>query len=698
MKSILFKILFFPLDLVYLTLDSCIITGRGCKRIFKKQKSQPCHLCQGESNQEENHPVRAVLKYQNKWMVRLLAPCIRFKRDQKRVIGFCKQQGNKTRPPSWVPFLALGMLVFWVSGAFLILRGLSSDPDNFGKNFISTFAPSTLGETEEAPEFLDITDVRLNPERAERYFLSGIKFFDQQNYPAAQVDFKIAIQSSPLDPKIHFHLAKSYFAMGQMVQGENSIRKTLEYDPDHVEALLLMAELMEQREDRAEAIALASRALELEPDNLKAIRLNAGLLAASGDKETTRILMDKLYAMDGDNPDILTFLGRLELSVFQDVETAKARLEAALALDEDYVPALIVMISVYGQEQNFQAVDFTIEQILILDPDNLQALRVQAELIMNRYGQAAGLRAYSQLLNRFGGDMGLRLRYAELLLRSGKISEGKKLAQQLTESRIPQYERASHWMLAQMYSQVRMHEEAIQHARSTLRLTPQAQNIHLFLSQQLLALGDVGEARREAEMALSQNNQDMRAINLVTQTLVMQERTDEALALLDELLEEFPEQDTLRVRKVEILMQSDAWQEAVGDALLLNEKYPDNAAFKNNLAFLLARSRQDLGRAQMLSVDLVEQFPENPIILDTRAYVLAAQGNHEEALEIYEQALSKAPENVVIRYHYSKSLAALQRNEEAVAQLEALLMINPDFPQQQEARELLGSLVGEEGA
>lgn len=145
-------------------------------------------------------------------------------------------------------------------------------------------------------------------------------------------------------------------------------------------------------------------------------------------------------------------------------------------------------------------------------------------------------------------------------------------------------------------------------------------------------------------------------------------------------------------------MQSDAWQEAVGDALLLNEKYPDNAAFKNNLAFLLARSRQDLGRAQMLSVDLVEQFPENPIILDTRAYVLAAQGNHEEALEIYEQALSKAPENVVIRYHYSKSLAALQRNEEAVAQLEALLMINPDFPQQQEARELLGSLVGEEGA
>ncbi|MGA0368440.1 MAG: tetratricopeptide repeat protein [Kiritimatiellia bacterium] len=697
MRQFLFKIIFLPLDLAFLTVDSCIISWRVLIRLLKKQKVQKCHLCQGESNQEENHPVRAVLKYQNKWMVRLLAPCIRFQQDEKRKLGFCKLAGYMTLPPAWVPILAMGMISFWVLSAYGLLKGFSSDPDNFAKNFISTFIPSTLGEDDVDPDFLNPTGVQLNPARAERYFLSGLKFFDKMNYPAAQVDFKIAIQSNPTDAKLHFHLAKSLLAMGQLVQGENSIRKTLEYDPEHVEALLVLAELMERRENWDEALKLAAKALELEPEDQQAVRLNAGLLAATGEKEKTRAMMDQLLAMDPESVDTLTFLGRLELSVFQNVAVARTRLDAALAIDPNYNPALLAMIPIYASDNSLENIESTIAKVLELDPENLQALRMEADMILNRYGLSAGVRAYQRLLNRFGGDIGLRLRYAELLLRSGKISEGKKLAQQITASRIPQFERASHWMLAQMYSQVRMHEEAVHHARSTQRLTPQSQNIHLFLAQQLMALGDIGEARREAELALAQNRQDTRAVNLLTQSLVMQKRTEEAVTLLDTLIQEFPEQDAFRMRRIEILMQSERWREALTDTRMLKEKYPDNSALKNNLAFLLARSGQELDVAEALSVQLAEEFPENPIIMDTRAYVMAAQGQHEPALKIYEQALSRAGENVVIRFHYAKSLLALQRAQDAKAQLEALLMINPEFPQVGEARALLGSLSGGEG-
>lgn len=697
MKALLTKIAFFPLDLIYLTLDATIISVRVIKRVFKKQKLQRCHFCQGEANQEANHPVRSVLKYQNKWMVRLLSPCIRFKADGKRQLGFCQNEGYYTRPPAYVPLVALGMISFWLLGSLGLLMATSSDPDNFGKNFISTFVPSTLGESEDEINFLEQGDTQLNPERAERYFLMGVKALDKQNIPEAQVNFKIASQSNPTDPDIHFHLAKSYFAMGQQVQGEASLRKTLELDAEYVEALLQMAQLMEQRENRQEALNYAKTALEKAPDNLQAIRMNAGLSAVSGDTETARTLMDQLYAREAENPDTLTFLGRLEFSVFQDVETAKARLEAALAIDEDYVPALLAMISVYLQENNLEQVDATVAKILTLDPENLSALRIEADLILNRYGMGAGLRAYTRLINRFASDQGLRLRYAELLLRAGKISEGKKFAQQLTASREPQFERAAHWMLAQMYAQVRMHEEAVAHARSTLRLSPNGQNIHLFLSQQLMALDELGDARREAEFALSMNRQDIRAVNLVTQAMVMMGDTNEAIALLDRLVEEFPEQDGVRMRRIEILMQSDRWQEALGDTRMLREKYPDNAALKNNLAFLLARSGQDLDLADTLSQELAGEFADNPIIMDTRAYVLAAAGQHEAALKIYEEALAKAGDNVVIRYHYAKSLVASGRQADAVPQLQALLMINPNFPQAEEARSLLASLTPEAG-
>lgn len=696
MKPLFLKVICFPLDLFYLTLDGSISTWRTITRVIKRQKAQHCHLLQGESNQDAPYPVRSVLKYQNKWLVKFIAPYIHFKKSDHRVMGFCKTEGDLVRPPLRVPFLTLALYVCWGLAVVGILTAISSDPDNFGRNFISFFSPSALGNQNQDPDFLEQQDTQLNPEKAERYFLSGIRFFDQQNYPSAQVDFKIAIQSNPLDPNLHFHLAKAYLAMGQTVQGEASVRKTLEFDEDHVEALLILSELMERRENRAEALAHAEKALELDPENQQAIRLNAGLRAGMGDREMTRVLMDKLYAMDGNNPNTLAFLGRLELTLFQDLETAKARLERSLELEENHIPSLLAYISVLVQEQDLARVDATINKVLELDPENLQALRLQSEIILSRFGLAAGIRSYSRLLTRFGGDLGLRLRYAELLLRSGNLSEGKRLAQQLTASRVPQYERASNWMLAQMYAQVRMHEEAIQHARSTLRITPNEANIHLFMAQQLLAMNRVTEARREAEAALAINREDLRALNILTQTMVRQDQHSEAVALLESLIEEFPDQDALKMRKIEILMQSTDWMNALSDTRMLQEKYPDNAALNNNLAFLLARSGEELDRAMEIAESLRSEHADNPVIMDTYAYVLAARGAHEEALPIYEEALSKAGENVTIRFHYANSLAAVGRTLDASRQLEAVLMMNPDFPQAVEARELFEKLTSGE--
>jgi predicted Zn-dependent protease len=291
-------------------------------------------------------------------------------------------------------------------------------------------------------------------------------------------------------------------------------------------------------------------------------------------------------------------------------------------------------------------------------------------------------------MTRFGNNLSLRLRYAELLLQSGNLNEGKRLADELTASRVPNIERAANWMLAQMYAQIRMYDEAIAHGQKTLRLMPEAVNVQVFLAQQYLASGEPTLARRALERALrlSPENQDL--IVLMTEILVRLDEREEAVALLDERLEQNPEDDRLRMRKTEVLIQSPDWRKAVSDTRTLLEKYPDNAGLKNNLAFLLARSGQDLDLALELVESLREQAEQNPVILDTFGYVLAAHGRHEEALEAYERALQQAGGNMTIRFHYAKSLAAVGRTDEALRQLEAVLMISPDFPQAEEARAL----------
>ena len=90
----------------------------------------------------------------------------------------------------------------------------------------------------------------------------------------------------------------------------------------------------------------------------------------------------------------------------------------------------------------------------------------------------------------------------------------------------------------------------------------------------------------------------------------------------------------------------------------------------------------------------VDQEGVDPEVLDTYGNVLAAMGRHEEAVEVYERALQRAGGNMTIRFHYAKSLAALDRGEDALRQLEAVLIVSPDFPQAEEARALQNQLQG----
>jgi tetratricopeptide (TPR) repeat protein len=692
MKQILFTVLFFPLDLIYFTLDAGIVSWRLVKRVFSREKAQKNHFCEGEDNGESPHVVRSVLKYQNKWLVKLLAPCITFKSDGKRRIGFCKCHGGYYRAPIYVPLLFVVMVGAWGTGVFAGLRSVSSDPENFGRNFISTFNPSSLREDAMGEMVLERGETRLNPERAERYFLSGIRYLDQQKFANAQVDLKIAIQSNPKDAKLHYNLARAFLGMGQLRQAESSLRQTLELDDAHVDAMLILSELLQNQQKPEEAREFAAKALEIAPENLQAVRLNAGQLANQGDRDAVRPLMDTLRARDGENPDTLSFLARMELGLYQDAEAARERLDAALAIDPDHIPSKLEMINLYVQEENAELIEQTIDEILELDPDHLQAHRLQAEMNLRRYGIPAGIRAYEGLLERFAGNLQFRLRYAELLFRAGRISEAKELADQLTDSRVPAIERAAHWMLAQIYAQARMFENAIAHGQSTLRMAPGAREVHVFLSQNFLNLRRFTEARREAERALALNPLDGQAINLLTQTLVQLDQTDQAVVLLDDLLEQYPDEDRLKLRRVEILLQSPKWREAIPYTRELLEKYPDNPSLKNNLAFLLARNGEHLDEAMSLMDSLPEEMKENPVILDTRAYVMAAQGRHEEAIPLFEEALTKAGGNVTIRFHYALSLHALGRTEEAEEQVEAALMINPDFPQAAEARQLMAVL------
>ncbi|MFP6640176.1 MAG: tetratricopeptide repeat protein, partial [Myxococcota bacterium] len=101
---------------------------------------------------------------------------------------------------------------------------------------------------------------------------------------------------------------------------------------------------------------------------------------------------------------------------------------------------------------------------------------------------------------------------------------------------------------------------------------------------------------------------------------------------------------------------------------------------KNDLAVLLAESKNDLERAEALALAAVEAPGEQINAIDTLGYVYLAQGLPDAAYWKFRYAIANAETpNAEYHYHLALALVALQREAEAREALAVALELDPRF-------------------
>jgi tetratricopeptide (TPR) repeat protein len=115
----------------------------------------------------------------------------------------------------------------------------------------------------------------------------------------------------------------------------------------------------------------------------------------------------------------------------------------------------------------------------------------------------------------------------------------------------------------------------------------------------------------------------------------------------------------------------------------------------NNLAWNLAQSGA-VDDAVQVGEKALENAPSvGPVrggILDTVGWVELRRGNVERALELLKEAGLHAPNNPEIRFHLAQAFEKADQEDEAVGQLEAIILSTPGYPAIGEVREALGRL------
>jgi tetratricopeptide (TPR) repeat protein len=121
--------------------------------------------------------------------------------------------------------------------------------------------------------------------------------------------------------------------------------------------------------------------------------------------------------------------------------------------------------------------------------------------------------------------------------------------------------------------------------------------------------------------------------------------------------------------------------------------------FKNDLAFLLAKSGRDLKRAELLARQAAQAMPDEPGVIDTLGFVLLKQEEYDRAANQFRRALGVARERglpqATIQYHLGLTLEKLERFVEAEQAFALSLELGEDFADEAAARRQLAGLRGE---
>ena len=324
-----------------------------------------------------------------------------------------------------------------------------------------------------------------------------------------------------------------------------------------------------------------------------------------------------------------------------------------------------------------------LNDILAKSPGNPEAVRALAFLALTE-------QRLDEAKARFGelrGDPNYR---PEAFYYLGRIAETEKDFLQATRS----YARVTdgtHAVEAQlrtariMYAEQNDPEGAVRHLRDFGEANPRfATNMLVAQAQLLLQMKKPQEAMKLFDDALAASPDDptLRAAHVQLYVLLVQDAIDrkaldEADTVLNQGLQRYPGETSLRYSQALLLEDQGKNKKAVDVLQSLAKDSPDDPAVLNALGYLLTDQFDRHVEARGYIQKALALNPDSPAIIDSMGWVLYKLGDYNGALDYLERAyrLEQDPE---IAAHLVDVRWALGEHDQALELLHAALERNPD--------------------
>lgn len=109
-------------------------------------------------------------------------------------------------------------------------------------------------------------------EEAKAHFDAGVRFYDQQIFTSALLEFQQAVLLEPRQPNYLYNLGMSYYKTGNLEKAEESLILAIGNSPDYARGYSALGFILEKRGEKEKARALYRKALTLSEKESFAVR------------------------------------------------------------------------------------------------------------------------------------------------------------------------------------------------------------------------------------------------------------------------------------------------------------------------------------------------------------------------------------------------------------------------------------------
>ena len=457
----------------------------------------------------------------------------------------------------------------------------------------------------------------------------------------------------PESAQARIMLGLSYVQLKQPDQARSAFRQALEHDPDSLAAKLNLVGLRRQAGDIDGALADYQALLATNPKDLSIYRELYATETIRGNKDKARIWMKKARAAIPHSWEPYELLAADAIKQ-GDPSTALAILKNAVSeLPDELAPtrALSELQTATGEiEQALStAADFNNRH-----PDNADALVLLGN-VEAKFGHAAqAQQAFSRALALQANNDGAVIGQFKLQMSANDAKAA------LSTARIYASNNGAEWLALSLQGEA------------------------------LAALGDYDAAIRSLQKSILEVPSRRSRYKLAS-ALAATNKFNEAEAVLNQLLQQQPDNGKARLMLARLLIMQKKVTEAREQLEQVLSSNPDNAAILNDLAGLYAEDRPQ--KALQLARDAYARQPGNPAIMDTLGWLLLQQQvNLARAKELLIAAQAGAPNNPTIQYHLAVAMAKSGDTGNAIEELQAILKTDQPVVWRADAQALLDQL------